>query len=402
MQTKARFCDVYDFYDILRNKLNSYTNLVEVAKHAVDICTPYSQRFVRYGLNKLCCGDEIIVYLLARYNFHQSMSKPKPKPLIKIIREFNDKKCKSIRGNFSSNLNSYKNSNKNLENVELYNMLFPNDLVYEESRKSWCTSIYQFMIKSALIAIPSQYVPFIDDNYTLELEYDKKNEAERLQSFINHFYLAELEDSNSKNESFFIIAEYLLERLSNANLINALYNKIESTKQKDWLDLSILSFHPLLSYRCNLIDIINVENDELTDALRYVREVLYHQIFIYLPLLCRLFDLFILILEERDIPIFDNVSHFDKFRIWEKLDNEMTPKQKFPKLDDDSKVIYGRVKETVFSVYKQVFCIDNLPDLIYTGREYTSVNEYRRLVYGKNSVLLAKINNIISTNKNKL
>lgn len=410
-KTHVRFSDIATIYCIIRNKLLTCKDCKDIAKMAIEICSPYEDienmnRFVakETGWDPVdCFRKEAISYLTSIYVF-QSATSNEAEDLNKVFQHhFGDDDnswCKDY-DKFSSQLN---NQSAETVNAAIYNLFYPDDrLLRKRDRTSdktekgpseppWCTSIYHLIIKAALGTTVPKYNPFFEGKLTRET---KLNIAKRIEKFLQHFYLLELNIFNQSID-FRNTASYILERMANANLINSIYRKIMDSGSTDWIVFSFLTMHPLVQFRYELIKKMEIHETTVDQPI----ELLFNQIFFYFPLLCRIFNLLIeiykyeklLVSKNCDVPL--NVSYELNLDIIKANGEKVAPVVDFPTLKKNIECnLYECIAKRIYAMYSLSLNLPNIPNIIYGDHWYNSRKEYLDEIY-KNSNIRTEIEKI--------
>lgn len=410
-KTHVRFSDIATIYCIIRDKLLTCRDCKDIAKMAIEICSPYEDiedmnRFVakETGWDPVdCFHKETISYLTSIYVF-QSATSNEAEELNKVFQNhFEDDDnswCKDY-GKFNSQLND---QSVETVNADIYNLFYPDDrLLRKRDRTSdktekgsseppWCTSIYHFIIKAALGTTVPKYNPFFKGKLTRET---KLNKAKRIEKFLKHFYLFELNIFNQSID-FRNTASYILERMANVNLINSIYRKIMDKTSLDWIVFSFLTMHPLVRFRYELIK--NMEIQEITAD--HPIELLYNQIFFYFPLLCRIFNLLIeiyqcerlLVSENSDVHL--NVTYELNLDVIKANGKKVAPVVDFPPLKKKIECnLYECIATRIYAIYSLSLNLFNIPNIIHSDHWYNSKKDYLDEIY-KNSNIRTEIEKI--------
>lgn len=415
LKTYIRFSDIASIYFKLRDKLRGCNNCKEIAEMAFEICAPYdtSERLKEFVIDgeKWKGNDlfhkETVSYLETIYNFHASIKTPRRLP--SIFRELStlNSSPDKLSKLFSSGIDSANpfdqdtgEANRDKVNDIVYEHFFPNDNLRRGKHDiAWCTSIYHFIIKSAIGTIKEHNLPFVP------IERKNCNElTEKLQEFIKRFRLYELNISTQSRE-FQNTASYIFERLTNVNLINSVYKVVQSANRLNWLNFSVLAMHPLIQFRYELIK----ELDRRKSPETVIPELLCDQTFFYFPLLCRLFDLLTQIYEcERNLPDKETNSNFDlrisydfDFNVLsagvdKKNDTRIIPTIDFPILRNKSnELLYACVARTVYEIYLLSLNLPSLSNVIHASHWYNQPGIYLHDIY-ENPDIKTEIQEIIN------
>ena len=421
-KTHARFSHIAEIYRRIREKLQTCRTCTEIAEMAVEICSAYAhtqpiEQFVDDGTAWKASESfksEAVSYLNAIYNFRTSSGSARP--LIQVLRSFladDSISPEKIRSNFSSQLNLRKSGGID---PNIYRAFYPNDQLFrkkggsenmdgkskDESRDAWCTSIYHFIIKSALGTTPAQYNPLMQSSKELQNNLTMPG---RIEEFIPHFHLKDLRFFEQTPE-FQNIAGYILERITNVNLINSLHTKIMKPESLGLISFNILAMHPLVRFRRELIEHLDVQKDSVATHLP---NLLLGQTMFYFPLLCRIFDLLL------EIHKYDTLSttgtavgtvlktsYSHGFDVFKKDVKDTVPIVAFPKsMSGSIGKAYECVAQSVYEIYRLSLDLPDMSDIIYKDRWYSEPKDYLRTIYD-NTGIASKLKKIIQKQRKAL
>ncbi len=422
-KTHVRFSDIAVIYRRIREKLRTCGTCTEIAEMAVEICSAYARTqsiepFVDGGTAWKASESfksEAVSYLNAIYSYRASSGSARP--LIQVLRSFladDSVSPKKISSNFSSQLNLRKS---NGIDPNIYRVFYPNDQLFrkrggsedmdgkskDESSDDWCTSIYHFIIKSALGTTPAQYNPLIQSSKKLQ---NNLTMPERIAKFIPHFCLQNLKFFE-QTPDFQNIAGYILERITNVNLINSLHRKILNTVNLDFIKFSILAMHPLVRFRRELIEHLDVQKNP---AATNLQNLLLEQTMFYFPLLCRIFDLLLEIHKCDTMPSTTGTatgtvlktSYDHGFEVFKKDVEDIAPIVDFPKsMSGSIGKAYECVAQSVYDIYRLSLDLPDVPYIIYKDRWYSKPEDYLREIYD-NTGIARKLGKIIQKQRKSL
>ena len=408
-KTHVRFSDIAEIYCRIREELRTCKTCTEIADMAVEICSEYAdiQSIEMFTNDKAAWKasesfkNEAVSYLNSIYSFSASV---KARPLTKVLRSYiaNETGVKRFCNNFSSQLELRKSDGID---PYIYGALYPNDQLFRKggSRDSWCTSIYHFIIKSALGTTPAQYNPFMQSSRGQQNDLTM---PERIAKFIPHFCLQNLKIFE-QTPDFQNIAGYILERITNVNLINSLHRKILNTNNLDFIKFSILAMHPLVRFRRELIEHLDVQKNP---AATNLQNLLLEQTMFYFPLLCRIFDLLLEIHKCDTMPSTTGTatgtvlktSYDHGFEVFKKDVEDIAPIVDFPKsMSGSIGKAYECVAQSVYEIYRLSLDLPDMPYIIYKDRWYSEPNDYLREIYA-NTGIARKFGKIIQKQRKSL
>ena len=406
-KTHVRFSYIAEIYRKIREKLQTCETCTEIAEMAVEICSEYAHT---QSIEPLVDGgtawkasesfkNEAVSYLNSIYSFSASAE---AKPLTKVLRPYiaDDGVLKSLRSNFSSQLNLRKNDRID---SNIYEAFYPDDQLFREdnSRNAWCTSIYHFIIKFALGTTSAQYNPFMQSSRG---QQNNLSMHERIPQFITHFHLHDLNIFEQTPE-FQNIAGYIFERITNVNLINSLHRKILDSL--DFINFNILAIHPLVRFRRELIEHLDVQKNPVT---AHLPDLLLKQTMFYFPLLCRIFDLLLEIHKCNTMPSTTGTatgtvlktSYDHGFEVFKKNVEDIAPIVDFPKsMSGSIGKAYECVAQSVYEIYRLSLDLPDMPYIIYKDRWYSEPNDYLREIYA-NTGIAKKFGKIIQKQRKSL
>ena len=404
-KTHVRFSYIAEIYCRIREKLRTCGTCTEIAEMAVKICSAYARTqliepFVDGGAEweaSESFKNEAVGYLNSIYSFQASLGSARP--LTEVIRSFlaDDSVSQKICHNFSSMLN-LRQRYGSAQNI--YRAFYPNDQLFRKndsidgmdgkgkSSGAWCTSIYHFIIKSALGTTPTQYNPFMQSS-----KGQQKNLTmlEKIEKFITYFRLQNLKFFEQPPE-FQNIAGYILERITNVNLINSLHRKILNTDNLDFIKFSILAMHPLVRFRRELIEHLDAQKNPVTANLP---DLMLKQTMFYFPLLCRIFDLLLEIYKHETIPCSDETaddtvlqtSYGHGFDVFKKDVEGIEPIVDFPESTSGSiGKAYECVAQSVYEIYRLSLDLPDMSDIIYKDRWYNEQEDYLQEIYDSTGI----------------
>ena len=218
-------------------------------------------------------------------------------------------------------------------------------------------SIYDFVIDKGLLTTPSKFNP-----YTWIIEGDVSSSGtwrtSDLRNFLNNFSLQKVAISNQK-EPMKKLIYYLIERITNINLINHIY---EIDDEKCISYHCSLSIYPLVEMRLKLVDVLsNIAHDEKNSVFYNIMRTIYHQTFVYFPILNLSYLSALFYVDENqtltDIPS-DAVNLFqevppaseEKYRGY-----VLNPKHDFPDESADKEGLYQAItKVTLLAYYESL------------------------------------------------
>ena len=197
---------------------------------------------------------------------------------------------KSFRHSYFRENNSYNDRAEIAK--KLSSPSYINSLINDEK------TTFKLILERGLIAnnpYNNPYINLIDEESNMYSDIKNLNRdtfLNKLKSFINAFSLHSCSISN-QGEEWELIANYIIERITNINFMNNAYNLfINSDKQRTFFWLKTLSIYPLLNFRIKLANLI-YKKDIPIDMLKSIYETIMYQTFCYFPLLYSLLQTYL-------------------------------------------------------------------------------------------------------------
>ena len=285
----------------------------------------------------------------------------------------------------------YKNYNEQKRNLQLQNGIDRIRKVYREiiGNEVEGKTLFDFIIEKGLLTTPKKNNPYGNQN---------RVKIKDVKKFLNHFslHLIKIDDQKYKYG-----ISYIVERLTNANLINHIYNSCENTRIKQQENeaikkypyskvVSILGAYPLVDYRLHILDKImgpDIKYDLSSrekKIMSNIIEIISHQIFVYFPIV----NMFYLLLrscmdkdighQEMDDCCFEKLFREDM----DKKSYNLIPKYELPKDKNNKIELYKDIANGVYSVCFETMTFPedkNLVDEIisyYRKRRYLNMIGY--------------------------
>ena len=261
---------------------------------------------------------------------------------------------KSFRYSYFRENNSYKGRAEIVK--KLSSPLYINSLINDEK------TTFKLILERGLIAnnpFNNPYINLMDEESNMYSDIKNLNSdtiLNKLEAFINAFSLHSCSISD-QGEEWELIANYIIERITNINFMNNAYNLfINSDKQRTFFWLKTLSAYPLLNFRIKLADLIYTKDMPL-DILKSIYATVMYQTFCYFPLLYSMLQTYLSKNESiksteftkavskqiKEFVLMDNYSHSNyKFFIEENKKNTLliiNPVYTFPSINDEHSVI---------------------------------------------------------------
>ena len=296
-------------YPQLYNKLRVNTSEEKIHK-AMDLCEPLylpvslSCDPLTKVISKKDVYDSVKKYLHF-IEIHKLSFKPQSEifdDLTNAHWKKNTKKIQKLRKNFNELSKTIKITLKKQENKHdfIYKFLFGKSIEDYENEEN--TSIYEYIIHHGLLSTPIKNNPYIMDNENNNLSINKKPNRytpEGMQIFLNHFNLHLLKISE-QSEDFRNLSMYLIERVTNINLINCIFKNFEEFYEtyhsnslfNEIQKLSmVLGVYPLVHLRLKILNSLyeilknNSKLDLSVGNVNDLIKMILHQTFVYLPIL---------------------------------------------------------------------------------------------------------------------
>lgn len=378
--------EISAIYEKLLCTMETYTSVEQVASLCLDICKPYKypvDLFNKAATDLICEDYEDIFsevdidsdslnYLLLEYLYNNSIQEQStiPKILNTLPVPLSEKSLQRVSKKFSSQKNDLLSSSSThpfhypQSKEYIYNLIcYPNTSSTQKNDTTIC-SIYDFIITAGLLTTPQKDNPFVQFLAVKEKGLDSSLiTPNKLKNFLNHFYLNELQTSK-QTPTFINVINYIVESITNINLINRLY---ELTLKNKTIPSAfyLLTNYPLVSTRLKLLDLFcQTTVDASTTSILDIREItcnhsislidfrkiIAHQTFFYFPLLINLFHLLLTLQSKTSSqrlsePILEknicSVFNSEKY----------TPLIKFPSGDEMTSQTRTLYHDTQYSVY---------------------------------------------------
>lgn len=218
-------------------------------------------------------------------------------------------------------------------------------------------SIYDFVIDKGLLTTPSKFNPYtwiIEGNVSSSGTWRTLD----LKNFLNNFSLQKIAIGN-QNKSMEKLIYYLIERITNINLINHIY---ETNDEKCIPYHCTLSIYPLVEMRLKLIDeLSNIAHNGKNSDFYNIMRTIFHQTFVYFPIL-NLSYLSSLFYVDENQALIDNPSDVENLFQEDPPDSQgkncgyvLTPKYAFPNESVDKEGIYQVIaKCTILAYYESL------------------------------------------------
>jgi len=370
------------FYENLLSKMKTYTSVKEIASLCLDICKPY-----KYPSNEpLVCRDYEAIfsqtdidsaslnYLLLEFIYKNSMQKKLTitKSLDTLSVSLSEKDLQRISKKFSSQKHDLLSSSSTHLFLYpsckdyIYNLICYSNISDTQKKGTTICSIYDFIITAGLLTTPQKDNPFVQFISVKEKSPDNSRlTPNKLENFLNHFYLNELQTSR-QSPTFISVASYIVERITNINLINRLY-EFSLENGTIFSPFYLLTNYPLVSTRLKLLDLfsqtivdsstisrldISTNSKSNSDSISLInfKDIILHQTFFYFPLLISLFHLLLdiqskIVSRRLSSPILEkNVCNVLNLETYKPLisfpnDNNMTNEQ-LPLYHDIQNLVY--------------------------------------------------------------
>lgn len=265
----------------------------------------------------------------------------------------------------------------------------------DSTKISSYNSIYDFLILKGLLTTPAKNNPYILLYEHLSSDDDERNRTEASKSLMNskrkdlrihdleelldHFslHIIKIEDQST---SFQCLANYIIERITNINLVNHIYDsfkKFEKPKEnlKIWYYLmnlfGALGIYPLVKFRLRLIEwYINncKETDNKLDknTLKDIGYTIFYQTFVFFPMLQNVFTL--LLSPGRNTFSKENEDGNNKDALFQenfpkdkkRVGFTIRPVHDFPDLlDKNDKIMYNDILKMVLRAYYESLTLPN-------------------------------------------
>ena len=160
-----------------------------------------------------------------------------------------------------------------------------------------------------------------------------------------------------------------------------------NTDNLEFIKFSILAMHPLVRFRRELIEHLDVQKNP---AATNLQNLLLEQTMFYFPLLCRIFDLLLEIHKCDTMPSTTGTatgtvlktSYVHGFDVFKKDVEDIEPVVNFP--ESTSGAIgkaYECVAQSVYEIYRLSLDLPDMSDIIYKDHWYDEQEDYLQEIY---------------------
>ena len=360
------------------HELQKHSTIEKLASFCLDICKPY--KYPDNSLSHMIYDDIFssidldlasLNYLLLSHIYNTAtLEGPVTKILEKSLSSLSTQDLKRISGKFSSQKRDLLLTSRKhpfaypLNNNYFYNQIYAPHGISINKKVTPPASIYEFIITAGLYTTPFEHNPFVQ-----LLSSELFISPEKLGNFLNHFYLNEFHFPE-RDQNFVNLTSYIIERITNINLINRLY-KISIENDLIPSPFYLLANYPLVSTRLKFLDLFcPLDNDSSLNrklkistiagpdqSLRLIdfRNFFLHQTFFYFPLLINLFHLFLNIKSATTIHPFQKII-FDKNICPTLTLDTISPTESFPSsksMSQKQKTLYQEIQQAIYTLYAE-------------------------------------------------